>query len=236
MRSIHSFAAALLGTCLMIATAGPVFAQTGMAPDESPDASQPPAASGDQDQSYSVLMITGVEMIHSGNGDPVDIIRVRGLTSTDGWTDPELLPLTQGVPEDGILNLVFVAHAPSDSSEPTGFSPIEVVFPIGSDHPPYKGIRVFGATNSVTLKALPGYAAASPALKDCGTCVGKYFVAKGATAPSGAKADAVVNESDLPSILRVIKPSDGISITDTDPNRLTIIIGDDGKIVDAAWQ
>jgi len=233
MRRARRTVVALLSFFLMMGTAGAGFAQSDTQPSDSETAQQPAAPA--DDQKFSVLMITGVEMIHSGNGGGLDIIRVRGLTSTDGWTDPELLPLTQGMPEDGVLNLVLVAHAPSDSAEPTGFSPIEVLFPIEANHPAYKGIRVYGATNSITLKSLPGYAEKAPALKDCGKCVGKYFIAKNASLPAGAKPEDVVKEEDLPNI-RVIQPSAGISVTDTDPNRLTIILGEDGKIVDAVWQ
>jgi hypothetical protein len=236
MKPARSFIIALLTACLMVGTAGAVFAQSDAPGDNASPTDQPQPPATQSDQPYSVLIVTGVEMIHDANGAPLDFIRVSGLTSTDGWTNPELLPLTQGMPEDGVLNLVLVAHAPPDSSEPTGFSPIETIFPLDPGHPNYKAIRVYGATNSVTLKTLPGYVKVASAIKDCGTCIGKFFVANGASTPAGAKPDDLVNQADLPNILRVIKPSDGISITETDPNRLTIILGEDGKIVDAVWQ
>ncbi len=133
------------------------------------------------------------------------------------------------------MNLVLVAHAPTDPTEPTGFSPISAIFPIETTHPNYKGIRVFSATNSVTLRSLPGYAETKVTLKDCGTCVGKYFVADGAAVPAGVSAADVVHTQDLPNFLRIIKPTDGISMMDFNPNRLTLLLGDDGRIVDAAW-
>ena len=85
------------------------------------------------------------------------------------------------------------------------------------------------------LKALPGYAETAAPKEDCAKCMGKYFLAKGATAPAGVAAANVVREEDLPYKLRVIKPTDGIANYDLDPNRLTLVLSDDGRIVDAAW-
>ena len=66
-------------------------------------------------------------------------------------------------------------------------------------------------------------------------CEGKVFVAKGATAPAGAAADSIVREADLPYALRIIKPTDGIPNYAFDPNRLTLVLSEDNRIVDAAW-
>jgi hypothetical protein len=165
---------------------------------------------------------------------PSPIVRVRGLTSTDGWDNPQLVPLTKGTPPDGVLDLMLVAQAPSSAMEPTGFSPVDAVFVVEPEHP-YKGIRVHCATNRVALKALPGYAEVTPIRNDCAKCVGKYFAAKGAAAPAGRAAADVVNEVDLPPTLRVIKASDGIGKLETDPNRLTLLLDDDGRIEIAVW-
>ena len=44
-----------------------------------------------------------------------------------------------------------------------------------------------------------------------------------------------MKEEDLPYTLRVIKPTDGIPNYAFDPNRLTLVLSEDGRIVDAAW-
>ena len=88
--------------------------------------------------------------------------------------------------------------------------------------------------SAVTLKT--GRATPRPRPKqDCAKCLGKYFVAKGATAPAGVTADNIVNEADLPYALRIIKPTDGIPSYAFDPNRLTLVLTEDGRIADAAW-
>ena len=45
----------------------------------------------------------------------------------------------------------------------------------------------------------------------------------------------VVNEADLGVPIRVIRPTDGIPNYVYDPNRLTLVLTEDGRIADAAW-
>jgi hypothetical protein len=181
-----------------------------------------------------VLHVISVEVLRSSHGAPLDIIRVRGLASTPGWEEAELVPLTRGIPKDGILELIFVARAPAEAMEATGFEPVEAIFPIEASHP-YKGINVHGASGSLSLAQLPGYAEGKVGGEDCSKCVGKVFVAKGAATPAGKSAAEVVKEEQLPPLSRVIKPSDGIPSADSNPNRLTIVVSRDGTISSAIW-
>jgi hypothetical protein len=181
-----------------------------------------------------VLRIISVEVLRSSHGTPLDIIRVRGLASTPGWEEAELIPLTRGTPKDGILELVFVARAPAEAMEATGFEPIEAIFPIESSHP-YKGINVHSASESLSLTQMPGYAENKAGGEDCSKCIGKVFVPKGATMPAGKSAAEVVKEEQLPPISRVIRHSDGIPSADSNPNRLTIVVSKDGTIATAIW-
>jgi hypothetical protein len=194
----------------------------------------PPGADTEEEEGNwaPVLRVTSVEVMRSTHAPELDVIRVRGLSSTDAWENPDLVPLTRGVSPDGVLDLVFVARAPDDAKSPTAFSWLEAIFVIEEGHP-YKAVRVRGATNSVLLNKLPGYAEVAALKEDCSSCVGKYFVAKGSTAP--AAAGGVVREEDLPPNLRVIKGSEGVKKFDSDPNRLTLILGDDGRIETAVW-
>jgi hypothetical protein len=237
--------AAVIFTVCLFATS--TFAQTGStAPKktQAPPASQsvaPPEAPSEPEQTEAeepkeapVLWITSVEAMSSTHAPTLDVIRVRGITSTDGWEDAELVPLTKGTPPDGMLDLAFVAKAPLDSTSPSKSPVIEAVFTLEPGHP-FKGVRVHGATNRVTLKTIPGYAEAPPPPGDCTDCVGKYFVAKGETAPSGVSSNEVIHEESLPKLLHVVKPAEGLGKLDSDPNRLTIVIGDDGRIVIAVW-
>jgi hypothetical protein len=196
------------------------------------------AAQGSGDERAQVVApvfrIVSVEVLRSSHGTPLDIIRVRGLASTPGWEEGELVPLTRGTPKDGILELVFVARAPAEAVEAVGFEPIEAIFPIEASHP-YKGINVHSASDSLSLSQLPGYAEGKTGGEDCSKCVGKTFVAKGAGIPTGKSAAEVVKEEQLPPISRVIKHSDGIPSAESNPNRLTIVVSKDGTISSAIW-
>ena len=47
-----------------------------------------------------MLRISNVEIIRSAHAPYLDIIRVRGLASSSGWEEAELVPLTRGVPAE----------------------------------------------------------------------------------------------------------------------------------------
>src|SRR5258707_4893659 len=189
---------------------------------------------------WPVLVVTSVETLRSHIKGHLEIIRLRGLRTSDGSGDPHLLPITQGEPLDGVLDLIFQAHSPSGAQPLGPFMPVEAILPIEAGHP-YKAVRVRGSTNAVTLKTIPGYieapgyAEGAAAKEDCAKCMGKYFVAKGANPPAGVAADQIVREADLPWKLRVIKPNDGVPNYTFDPNQLTLVLSEDGRIVDAAW-
>jgi hypothetical protein len=226
---------AFLGVCTLAQTnAGPPkqSGNEGAAPPEQSSGSGQP---GEASSSIApVLWVSSVETMRSSHGPQLDIIRARGLSSTEGWERGELVPFTQGPSSDGILDLIFVAQAPSSPSPPAGFPEIEAVFTIEPGHP-YKGVRVHGAINRVTLKTIPGYAEAPPPPDDCSKCVGKYFLGKGESLPAGVSAADSVREENLPRLLNVVKANEGIGKLDSDPNRLTLVLGDDGRIVIAVW-
>jgi len=45
----------------------------------------------------------------------------------------------------------------------------------------------------------------------------------------------IVKEEDLGANVRVIKASEGVTKLDMDPNRLTLVVGDNGRIELAIW-
>ncbi len=164
----------------------------------------------------------------------MDIIRARGLASSGGWKEPHLLPISSGASIDGTLDLIFQGASPSQAEPPGPLMPVEAILPVENGHP-YKAVRVRSATNAITLKTLPGYQEIAAPKEDCAKCVGKTFVAKGASAPAGVAASDVVKEADLTYPIRVIRPTDGIPNYVYDPNRLTLVLSEDGRIADAAW-
>jgi hypothetical protein len=198
---------------------------------------QAPTPTPDQDEAPNtapVFWITSVEVLRSTHGPQLDVVRVRGLVTTEGWESVQLVPITKGTPADGILDLALIAEAPAENSTPTSYPEVEAVFTIEPGHP-FKGVRVHGATNRVVLKALPGYAESAAPPKDCVNCAGKLFVPRGQTAPANRSQDTIVREEDLPSKLRVIRESDGIGSLDSDPNRITLLLDEKSEIIVAMW-
>ncbi len=229
-----ALAAGALGTSALAAPPAPPpdgAQRTGLPPMEVPPVNGSP---DDRGARAPVLKITSVEVIRTAHAPVMDIIRVRGQASSAGWEEAELVPLTRGVPADGILQLIFVARAPGEAVEASGFESVEAIFPLETDHP-FKGVNVHGALESVTVTSLPGYAEGKAGSEDCAKCVGKYFLARGSSA-AGKPAGEVVREEQLPGLLRVIRPGDGIASTDSNPNRLTLILNKDGRIATAVWE
>jgi hypothetical protein len=229
---------ALLHAALLLTGLGAAQTTTGAktAPQNGPEIQQQPPASvqGEEPHTAPVFWITSVEVLRSMHVPQLDVVRVRGLVPTEGWESAELIPLTKGVPADGILDLAFIAEAPVDSTAPTSKAEIEAVFTIEPGHP-FKGVRVHGAANRVVLTSLPGYAVSTPAPKDCVDCTGKLFVPKGQAVPAGRATETIVREEDLPKTLRVIKESDGLGTLESDPNRLTLLLNEKGEIIVAMW-
>lgn len=186
-------------------------------------------------QTSPVFWISSVEVMRSFHAPQLDVVRVRGLVTSDGWEGVELVPMTKGSPVDGILDLALVAESPNDSATPGDYAEVEAIFAIEPGHP-FKGVRVHGAANRVLLQTLPGYSASGAPPQSCADCTGKLFVAKGQTAPANRTATTVVHEEDLPNTLRVIRESDGVGSMDLNPNRLTILLSDKGEVLQATWE
>jgi len=199
---------------------------------QGPGLQAPPSAS--EGVPLPILYMVSVEVLRSKDGR--DIVLARGLVTSAAWSNPHLVPINQGPPVDGVLDLLFEGDAPKvPAPAPLGdFMEVDALLPIGLQHP-YKAIRVRSATNSLTLKTVPGYVEVKKLKNDCAKCIGKFFVAKGGTPPAGVPADNIVKEEDLLWQVRVIKPHDGIPSYTLSPNRLTLVLSDDGRISDAGW-
>lgn len=218
--------------------AGPIFAQgsppaaqseaTGSEPETEP--APPTEAALPTDM--PVLYITGVEVLRTATEPRIDIVRVTGLASSRGWSFAQLVPTSARTPTDGILDLQLIATTPEQSQEADGFVPVSAVLVLDQGDP-YKGIRVRGAENAVEVTPIPGSNTATITVNDCHDCLGKKFVAEG---QSDAGQQGILRQKDFPGHLRLIARSSGIGGTMTNPNRLSLILGSDGTIVEAFWE
>jgi hypothetical protein len=230
-------ALALGGAAAQTPPAGQQAAPPGGQAAQQPGA-PPPGAAGygqtaaPEGQPWPIVFVASIELLRSKDGR--DIVLARGLVTSKGWSQPNLIPINQGAPIDGVLDLLFEAQSPGSPEGLGQFMEIDALLPLGHEHP-YKAIRVRSAANALTLKQLPGYAEVKKLKNDCSNCLGKYFVAKGGTAPQGVAADNIVKEEDLLWQVRVIRPNEGIPSYTVNPNRLTLVLTEDGRISDAAW-
>jgi hypothetical protein len=179
-----------------------------------------------------VLYVTSVEVLQAAVEPKLDIVRVTGLVASEGWTEPELMPTYAGKPADDILDLEFIATTPVESQKAGGFVLVDAIFGFRDDRQ-LKGVRVRASGNAIEVKQIPGRNQGTIDVNDCKECVGKKFVGEG-HAPAGQQG--VVRQEDLPKVLRLITASSGIAGTEENPNRLTLILGDDNTIVDAFWE
>jgi len=179
-----------------------------------------------------VLYVTSVEVMRTSAEPKLDIVRVTGLTGSQGWSAPQLVPTFVGKPLDGILDLQCIATMPPQTQPAEGFVPISAVFPLEEGHL-FKGVRVRASENAIELKPMPGVNQTHIAVNDCKDCVGKKFVERGQAQPG---QQGVVRQEDLPKVLRWIIPSRGIRGITHNPNRLNLILGEDNTIVAAYWE
>ena len=66
---------------------------------------------------------SGVEVMRTSTEPKLDIVRVTGLTGSQGWSAPQLVPTYVGKPLDGILDLQFIATMPEQTQAAEGFVP-----------------------------------------------------------------------------------------------------------------
>jgi len=179
-----------------------------------------------------VLYVTSVEVMRTQTEPQLDIVRVTGLTGSQGWNSPELVPTFLGKPLDGILDLQFIATMPLQTEDAAGFVPIGAVFTLEAGHA-FKGVRVRASENAIEVDQIPGSKSVKITVDGCKNCVGKKFAEKG-QAPPGAPG--IVRQEDLPKVLRWIPPNRGIRGITHDPNRLNLMLGADNTIIAAYWE
>ena len=177
-----------------------------------------------------VLFVTGVEVIRTASDPKLNVIRVTGVTSSKGWSRPQLVPLFAGKPLDEILDLQFIAATPLQSQKAEGFAPIDAILTMDASQP-FKGVRVRASENAIEVKQAPGHAEAKVAVDDCHDCIGKKFVEKGQAGGQGA-----IRQEDLPKVLRWLIPTRGVRGITHNPNRLNLVLGADNTIIDAYWE
>ncbi|MBV8095945.1 MAG: hypothetical protein JO212_12670 [Acetobacteraceae bacterium] len=179
-----------------------------------------------------VLFVTHVEVLRTSADPKLDIVRATGLVSSEGWSAPQLVPTYAGKPGDDILDLELIATPPEQSQNAGGFASIDAIFAIAPGQN-FKGVRVRASEDAITVKQIPGSGEATVDVNDCKDCVGKKLVLEGSGQPA---ASGSIRQDELPRVLRVITPSNGIRGAEQNPNRLSLILDENDTIVEAFWE
>jgi hypothetical protein len=198
-----------------------------------PDASGGPAGPAGDTRPLDVplLYVTGVEVLQTTIDPKLEVIRVTGLASSQGWSNPTLVPFFYGKSADDILDLQFIGTSPEQSQKAEGFVPMSAVFEVEAGLA-IKGVRVRAAGNALEVTSVPGVAKADIKIDDCKECIGKTFVEKG----KGQAGPGVVYAGDLPPDYRPIAPTHGVKGEVHSPNRINLILDSQNKIVMAFWE
>jgi hypothetical protein len=176
-----------------------------------------------------LLYVTSVEVFPTTSEPKLDLVRVTGLASSPGWSNPELVPFYYGKSADNMLDLQFIATSPEESQKADGFQPMSATFTLEAGTP-YKGLRVRAGANAIEIDKMSGIVQAQIKGSDGKDLVGKKFAEKG---PAGA---GVVTDADLPRGFRTIVPTHGVAGITHNPNRLNLILDDKNMIVMAFWE
>src|SRR5713101_4305326 len=231
------FAAIVAAVVMSAGVAGAALAQGGQpaaqgAPAGGAEGGAAGPAGASRPLEMPVLYVTGIEVLRSTVEPKFDIIHVTGLVSSQGWSNPQLVPFFYGKPADDVFDLQLIATSPQQSQKTEGFFPISAMFTLDAGHP-FKGVRVRAADNALELKQIPGVAHAEVKANDCKECIGKKFAEKGKS-PAGTAN--VVREEDLPRGFRAITPTHGVAGIVHNPNRINLVLDANNTIVMAFWE
>jgi hypothetical protein len=176
-----------------------------------------------------LLYVTGIEVMQTSLEPKLALIRVTGLVSSAGWSNPTLVPFYYGKPTDEVLDLQFIATSPQQSQKAEGFVSVSAIFTL-DDMNAYKGVRVRAGANALELKQMPGKVQTTIKADSGKDIIGKKYVEKGAGGPG------VVTDAELPRGFRTITPTHGVAGIVHNPNRLNLILDADNKITMAFWE
>jgi hypothetical protein len=246
-RLVPKLCAAVASVALVIGMAGMAAAQqapsgpgTGSAAPPSGAGSYPPDAGSPGSDAAGpsgatrplempILYVTSIEVIPVSADPKLDIIRVTGLASSPGWSNPQLVPFFYGRPADGILDLQFIGTSPEQSQKAEGFQPVSALFTLEAGHD-FKGVRVRAGANAIELTKMSGIVQTTIKADSGKDLIGKKFVENGPEGPG------VVTAKQLPRGFRTITPTHGVAGIVHNPNRLDLILDSNGKIVMSFWE
>jgi hypothetical protein len=98
----------------------------------------------------TVNSVDSVALSRPADAPDAIIIHVSGMTSSMGWTDPKLSPVTEEGSDPTIAIFRFVATSPRSADTGHAAQPIETELRVASLPPEVTTIRIVSASNEVT--------------------------------------------------------------------------------------
>jgi hypothetical protein len=178
-------------------------------------------------QTYPLLMVQEIQIVWFGDGSHGGVVYARGLASASESNAAQLISIPDGVPVDKMLDLAFVAPM---LVNPTGtMAPVEATFEFKGSSNDVLGARVRAASN-VLETAGASVLSPDPVPPDLPDLTGRKasLSLDGNVEIEGLKPDQVKNA-------RLVRVDDPLRQSDVNPNRLTVFVGRDSRILYARW-
>jgi hypothetical protein len=178
-------------------------------------------------QTYPLLMFQEIQIVWFGDGSHGGAVYARGLASPSESNAAQLVALSDGTPPDKMLDLGFVAPMVVNPTET--MAPVEAVFLFKASAGEVVGARVRAARNvlETTGADVRSSDPPPPDVMD----LARRLALRG---PDGTVAIEGLSASQIGQA-RIVKPDDPIPQSDLDPNRLTVFVGRDNRVLYVRW-
>jgi hypothetical protein len=186
--------------------------------------SEPPQP---EHQTYPLLMVQEIQIVWFGDGSHGGAVYARGLASPSESNAAQLVALSDGTPPDKMLDLGFVAPMVVNPTET--MTPVEAVFLFNASAGLVVGARVRAARNVLETTGAEVHSQ-DPPPADVMNLVRRLAL----RAPDGTVSIEGLSASQIGEA-RIVKPDDPIPQSDLDPNRLTVFVGRDNRVLYVRW-
>ena len=178
-------------------------------------------------QTYPLLMVQEVQIVWFGDGSHGGAVYARGLASPSEFNAAQLIALSDGTPADKMLDLGFVAPMVVNPTET--MTPVEAVFLFKASAGEIVGARVRAARNVLETTGAD-VRSPDPQPPDVMDLTRRLAV----RAPDGSVKIEGLSPVQI-GAARIVKVNDPIPQSDVDPNRLTVFVGRDNRVLYVRW-
>ena len=178
-------------------------------------------------QTYPLLMVQEVQIVWFGDGSHGGAVYARGLASPSESNAAQLIALSDGTPADKMLDLGFVAPMVVNPTET--MTPVEAVFLFKASAGEIVGARVRAARNVLETTGAD-VRSPDPQPPDVMDLTRRLAV----RAPDGSVKIEGLSPVQI-GAARIVKVNDPIPQSDVDPNRLTVFVGRDNRVLYVRW-